>query len=371
MNMSKDYYQILGVSKTATAAEIKSAYRKLAREYHPDVTKLPKEEAEEKFKEISEAYEVLSDDEKRKVYDQYGSEGVNQQFRGGQGFNYDNFASQADFGDIFGDLFGSIFGGGGRRQNRNGPRAGESLRYDVEISLEEAHTGKELEFKIPHVSECQACRGTGAKDGKTATCNMCKGRGQVQKVRRTMFGQMATVSDCPQCNGTGKFSKDKCPKCHGQGRLQTESKIQIKIPAGVDEGSRMRVPGAGDAGYNGGPSGDLFVVIHVKENNKFRRDGVNLWTEVVTTYPKLVLGGTAEVTTLEGEKIQLTIPAGTQVDAVLRISGKGIAKMNSSSRGDLFVRVKIEIPKKVSSEVKEMLQKMDETAGKKKGWFGK
>lgn len=370
--MPRDYYEVLGVTKTATPDEIKSAYRKLARQYHPDVTTLPKEEAEEKFKEISEAYEVLSDAEKRKIYDQYGHEGVNQQFHGGQGFNWDNFTHQDDISDIFGDLFGSIFGGGGRRQSRNGPRAGESLRYDVEIDLEDTIKGKSMEFKVPHVILCSECRGTGAKDGKVVACNMCKGRGQVQKVRRTPFGNIATVSDCPQCNGTGKFSKEKCHKCGGQGRMTVDTKIQINIPSGVDEGSRIRVTGAGDAGYNGGPAGDLFVVVHLKRSNKFERDGVNLWTDVVTTYPKLVLGGTADIVTLEKEKIQLTIPPGTQVGAVLRVPGKGIPKVNSSSRGDLFVRVKIEVPKRVSPEVKEMLMKMDESAGtKKKGWFGK
>lgn len=358
--MPRDYYEVLGVAKTATPDEIKSAYRKLARQYHPDVTKEPKEVAEEKFKEISEAYEVLSDPSKRNLYDQYGHAGVNQQFGGG-GFSWDDFTHQDDISDIFGDLFGSIFGGGGgSRRNRNGPRAGESLRYDIDLTLKDVLNGKEIEISVPHVANCTECSGTGAKGGKTETCKQCGGRGQVQQIRRTMFGQMSTIADCPACNGTGHTAVEKCPKCHGQGRLQKTAKVKLNIPAGVDEDSRIRVQGQGDAGYNGGPPGDLYVVVHVKDDRRFERDGINLWTGVTTTYPKLVLGGEAPVTTLEGETAMLRIPAGTQVGAVLRLQGKGLPKINQPKiRGDLFVRVRIDVPTKVSEMEKELLRKLD------------
>lgn len=361
--MPRDYYEILGVAKDASPDEIKSAYRKLARQHHPDVSTEPKEVAEEKFKEISEAYEVLSDAEKRNLYDQYGHAGVNQQFGGG-GFTWDDFTHHDDISDIFGDLFGSFFGGGGRRQQRGGSRTGDTLRYDIDLTLKDVLNGKEVELSIPHVVNCQECRGTGAKDGKTETCNQCGGRGQVQTVRRTPFGQMSTVSECPACGGKGKAPVEKCPKCRGQGRMQKTSKVSIKIPAGVDEDSRIRVPGAGDAGYDGGPPGDLFVVVHLKKDVAFERDGINLWSGIVTTYPKLVLGGEAEVKTLDGKTAILRIPAGTQVGAVLRIPGKGLPKLNNPTVfGDLFVRVRINVPTKVTELEKEYLKKLDETAG--------
>lgn len=366
--MPRDYYEILGVEKTATPDEIKSAYRKLARQYHPDVSKEPKEVAEEKFKEISEAYEVLSDADKRQKYDKYGHAGVNGQFGEG-GFSWNDFTHADDISDIFGDLFGSIFGGGfsgGRRSSyqQNGPRTGDSLRYDIDLTLKDVLRGKEVEISVPHTVNCTECSGTGGKGGKVETCKTCGGQGQVMRVQRTMFGQMQSVSECPDCHGKGKVPLEKCPKCHGQGRMSKTSKVSIKIPAGVDEGSRVRVPGAGDAGYNGGPAGDLFVVVHVRDEKMFERDGINLWTGLTTTYPKLVLGGEAPVQTLDGETAMLRIPPGTQVGAVLRIAGKGLPKINSpSSRGDLFVRVRIDVPTKVSDMEKELLKKLDETAG--------
>lgn len=369
--MPRDYYEVLGVQKTASPDEIKSAYRKLARQYHPDVSKEPKEVAEEKFKEISEAYEVLSDAEKRKMYDQYGHAGVNGQFGEG-GFNWSDFTHQDDISDIFGDLFGSFFGmgGGGRSRQRSGPRAGESLRYDIELTLADVLKGKEVEISVPHMAACPDCKGTGAKDGKVKTCSQCGGRGQVQSVRRTPFGQMSSISECPVCHGRGRIAEEKCPKCRGNGRLQKTKKVSIKIPAGVEEDDRMRVPGAGDAGYDGGPAGDLFVVIHIKKDPAFERDGANLWTGVTTTYPKLVLGGEVPVKTIEGETAMLTIKPGTQVGSVLRVPGKGLPKMNGTVRGDMFVRVKIDVPTKVSDLEKELLKKLDDTAGiktKKKG----
>lgn len=361
--MPRDYYEVLGVEKSATPDQIKSAYRKLARQYHPDVSTEPKEVAEEKFKEISEAYEVLSDEEKRRMYDQYGHAGVNQQFSGG-GFSWDDFTHQDDISDIFGDLFGSFFGGGGSRRQRGGPRTGESLRYDIDITLKDVLKGKKVEVSVPHTVNCSECNGTGAKDGKVQTCKQCGGQGQVQTIRRTPFGQMSSISECPACGGKGRTAIEKCSKCRGAGRVQKTSKVEITIPPGVEEGSRLRVPGAGDAGYDGGSPGDLYVIIHVKQDRMFERDGMNLWTGITTTYPKLVLGGEASVTTLDGETAMLKIPAGTQVGAVLRIPGKGLPRVNNATnRGDLFVRVRIDVPTKVSEAEKELLMKLDESAG--------
>lgn len=364
--MPRDYYEILGVEKTATPDEIKKAYRSLAKKYHPDVSTEPKDVAEAKFKELSEAYEVLSDPEKRKMYDQYGHDGVKQQF-GQDGFTWDDFTRADDISDIFGDIFGSMFGGGGARRgrSRNAPQQGESLRYDLEITLKDVLNGKKVNLDIPHTVVCDPCKGTGGKDGKVTICRKCGGSGQVQMVRQSMFGQMVSVSDCPDCRGTGKTFDERCPHCRGTGRVNKDSHIDLNIPKGMEEGMRLRVAGAGNAGYNGGPSGDLFVVIHVKQDKVFDRDGSNLWTGITTSYPKLVLGGEEIVTTLEGDKVELKIPAGTAVGTVLRIAGKGLPKANSSTRGDLMVRVSVNVPKRVTEEERELLMKLDSTAGSK------
>ena len=362
--MPRDYYEVLGVEKTATPEEIKKAYRTLAKKYHPDVSTEPKEVAEAKFKEISEAYEVLSDQEKRNLYDQYGFEGVKQQFGEG-GFTWDNFTRADDISDIFGDIFGSMFGGGSRSsRSRNSPQQGDSLRYDIEITLKDVLEGKKVKLDVPHAVLCDACKGTGGKDGKVTTCSKCGGTGQIQMVRRTPFGNMVSVSDCPECRGKGKTSAEKCPHCRGNGRKTVDSHIDLNVPKGIEEGMRIRVPNAGNAGYNGGPSGDLFVVVHVKEDKQFERDGANIWSEITATYPKLVLGGEETVTAIDGDKVAINIPSGTQVGTVLRVPGKGLPTMNSSSRGDMMVRVFVEIPKKVSDEEKELLQKLDSAAGK-------
>jgi molecular chaperone DnaJ len=371
--MPRDYYEVLGVDKNADADAIKKAYRNLAKKYHPDVSTEPKEVAEAKFKEISEAYEVLSDPEKRSLYDQYGFEGVNQQFGQG-GFTWDNFTHADDISDIFGDLFGDLFGGGRRSRGGSGRGSGsqgESLRYDLEITLKEVLEGKKAIIDVPHTVLCESCKGTGGKDGKVSVCGKCGGSGQIQSVSRTPFGNMVSVRDCPECHGTGKSSAEKCPQCRGTGRVNKESHISLNIPKGADDGMRLRVSGEGNAGYNGGAPGDLYVVIHVKQDKKFERDGDNLWTGIVTTYPKLVLGGEETVETLEGEKALLTIPPGTQVGSVLRISGKGLPRVNSSFRGDLLVRVTIDVPKRVSEEERELLKKLDESAGSKKASGGR
>ncbi|MCL1984193.1 MAG: molecular chaperone DnaJ [Methanomassiliicoccaceae archaeon] len=373
--MPKDYYETLGVSKDATQDDIKKAYRRLARENHPDVSKDAKEVAEEKFKEISEAYEVLSDEGKRKTYDQYGHAGVNQQFGGG-GFSWSDFTHFDDISDIFGSsgsIFDMFFGSSSRR-TKNGPVQGESLRYDVKITLKEVLDGMSEEIQVPKTSSCKDCRGTGGKDGKVDTCEQCGGVGQVQMVRNSPFGRISSVSDCPKCSGSGRTFKERCPKCHGSGRISRTSTVSVSIPKGVEDGTRLRVQGEGDAGYNGGPPGDLYVVVHVKEDKRFEREGVNLWAEMTTTYPRLVLGGTEEVTTLEGETAKVTIPPGTQVGSVLRLSGKGLPKFRGTARGDLFLRVMINVPARVTEEERECLRKLDEKAGsqrKGKGIFKK
>jgi molecular chaperone DnaJ len=363
--MPRDYYEILGVQKDASAEDIKKAYRTLAKKYHPDVSTESKEEAEAKFKELSEAYEVLSDTQKRQTYDQYGHAGVNQQFSGG-GFSWDDFTHGDDINDIFGDLFGNMFGGGRRRQSsRSSAVQGDSLRYDLEVELTDVLAGKTVEITIPHSTPCTDCKGTGGKDGKVETCQQCGGQGQVQRVSRTPFGNMVSVGECPACRGNGKTFKEKCPKCKGSGRLNIHSKVSINIPKGVEEGSRIRVPRAGDAGYNGGPPGDLIVVVHVRANREFKRDGTDLWTEVKTTYPRLVLGGEETVKTIDGETITLTIPPGTQVGGVLRIVGKGVPSLGVSSRGNMFVRVLMDVPKRPTQEEKDLLTQLDGQAGKK------
>ena len=364
--MPRDYYEVLGVAKDASHDDIKKAYRTLAKKYHPDVTDLSKEEAEAKFKELSEAYEVLSDDGKRKTYDQYGHAGVNSQFSQG-GFTWNDFTRADDVSDIFGDLFGSMFGGSRRTQtrSRNSPRQGESLRYDLDISLTDVLNGKNAELSIPHSIICSDCKGTGGKDGKVETCPMCSGAGQMQKVSRTPFGNMVSISDCQQCYGTGRSYKERCPKCKGSGNNHITTKVSVSIPKGAEEDMKLKVPGAGDAGYNGGPPGDLYVVIHIKPDKNFQRDGINLWSEVTTTYPRLVLGGEETVKTIDGETISLTIPAGTQVGGVLRIAGRGLPKLNQNTRGNMFVRIRMDVPTKASSLEKELLTKLDDQAGKK------
>lgn len=364
VEMPRDYYEVLGVAKDASQDDIKKAYRSLAKKYHPDVSTEPKDVAEAKFKEISEAYEILSDPEKRKLYDQYGHEGIKNSF-GQDGFTWNDFTRADDISDIFGDLFGSMFGGGRQRRSRNSPQQGDSLRYDLEVTLEDVLNGKKVNLDIPHTETCEACKGTGGKDGKVATCKTCGGQGQVQRVARSPFGNMVTVTDCPDCRGRGSTFEERCPSCRGSGHVTKESKISLNIPKGVDDGVRLRVSGAGNAGINGGPAGDLYVVIHVKQDRTFERDGSNLWTGITTTYPRLVLGGEEKVRTLEGETAVLKIPAGTDVGKVLRIPGKGLPRMNSGVRGDLLVRIAVDIPKKVSAEERELLMKLDAGAGSK------
>ncbi len=375
MAEKRDYYEVLGVSKSSSPEEIKKAYRSLAKKYHPDVSTEPKEVAEAKFKEISEAYEVLSDPEKKARYDQYGMAGMDGAFGKG-GFTWEDFSHGDDISDIFGDLFGGMFGGGRRRRSSAGPQRGEDLSINVPLDLKDVLNGRTVNLKIPHTVECKDCKGTGAKGGKVRTCSKCGGRGQIQQVRNTIFGQSVMVSDCPSCGGRGSVPEATCPGCRGKGRLNKEAKVDVKIPAGAATGNRLRVPGAGDAGYRGGPPGDLYVFIQVREHPDFARDGSNLITVVDTTYPKLVLGGTEKINTLDGTVAELTIPPGTQVGDALRLSGLGLPEIRGGRRGDLYVKIRLPIPKKPTAAEKELLQQLDAGAGaakkkgSKKGLFG-
>ncbi|MBT80473.1 MAG: molecular chaperone DnaJ [Alteromonadaceae bacterium] len=364
--MSKrDYYEVLGVDKSAGERDIKKAYKKLAMKYHPDRTQGDKA-LEEKFKEIQEAYEVLTDSQKRAAYDQYGHAGVDPN-RGGAGFG-----GGADFGDIFGDVFGDIFGGGrGGRQSR--ARQGADLRYNLELSLEEAVRGKEVEIRVPTLVECDSCHGSGAKKGTSpTTCPTCHGNGQVQ-MRQGFFAVQQT---CPTCSGRGKIISDPCNACHGHGRKEKTKTLSVKIPAGVDTGDRIRLTGEGEAGENGAPAGDLYVQVHVREHDIFQRDGNNLYCEVPLSFTTAALGGELQVPTLDG-KVKLKVSPETQTGRMFRLRGKGVKSVRSGVTGDLMCKVVVETPVNLSARQKELLQELDDSMGgdsakhrpKEKGFF--
>ncbi|AZN37845.1 molecular chaperone DnaJ [Iodobacter ciconiae] len=345
----KDFYDTLGVNRDAGDDEIKKAYRKLAMKYHPDRNPDSKD-AEEKFKEGKEAYEVLSDAQKRAAYDQYGHAGLDQQSGMGGG--------GAGFGDAFSDIFGDIFGaaGGGGRGGRSNVYRGADLRYNLEISLEEAARGVERQIKIPSHEECGSCHGSGAKAGTQAkTCHTCGGHGQV----RVSQGFFSLQQTCPTCHGSGKYIPDPCRPCSGTGRVSTHKTLAVKIPSGVDEGDRIRLSGEGEAGVNGGPSGDLYVVIHVKAHSVFQRDGNDLHCEMPISFTIAALGGEIEIPTLDG-KARITIPAETQSGQQFRLRSKGIKGVRSAITGDLMCHVILETPVKLTSRQKELLKEFEE-----------
>jgi molecular chaperone DnaJ len=349
--MSKrDYYQVLGVTRTATEAEIKKAYRRLAMKYHPD--RNPNDqEAEEKFKEAKEAYEVLTDPHKRAIYDQHGHEGLSA--RSGAG----GYSSTADaFADIFGDVFGDIFGGG-RRGGRSQVYRGADLRYDLELDLEQAVFGYEAQIEFTTLGECEACDGTGGAPGsKPTTCGTCNGIGQV----RMQQGFFSVQQTCPRCKGRGQIISEPCDKCLGQGRVRKNKKLSVKVPEGVDTGDRIRLSGEGEAGRNGGPPGDLYVEIRVREHPIFERDGAHLSCEVPISFVVAALGGTVEVPTLRGNVV-LKIPPETQSGRVFRLREKGIKPVRGGPVGDLFCRVVVETPVNLTEEQQELLRKFDAT----------
>jgi len=345
----QDYYELLGVSKSADEKEIKRAYKKLAMQYHPDRTQGDKEK-EEKFKEIQEAYEVLSDKQKRANYDQYGHAAFEQGFgAGGGGFG------GADFGDIFGDMFGDIFGGGGRGRQR--VVRGDDLRYDLEITLEEAVKGTTKDIKIHTLVPCETCHGSGAEAGsKVETCPHCHGSGRLRRQQ----GFFVTEQPCHFCHGSGKKIEKPCKTCHGDGRVNKPKNLSVKIPAGVDTGNQLRLSGEGAAGENGAPAGDLYVVIHVKEHHIFERDGSNLYCEVPISFTMAALGGEIEVPTLDG-RVKLKIPEETQTGKLFRMRGKGVTSTRSGYAGDLICRIVVETPVKLNEEQKELLRKLEES----------
>ncbi|WP_338451565.1 molecular chaperone DnaJ [Niallia oryzisoli] len=366
----RDYYEVLGVSKSASKDEIKKAYRKLSKQYHPDINKEP--DAEEKFKEVKEAYEVLSDDQKRSHYDQFGHTDPNQGFGG--------FGGGGDFGGFggFEDIFSTFFGGGGtRRRDPNAPRQGADLQYTMTLDFEEAVFGKETEIDIPREENCETCNGTGAKKGtQPETCSHCHGTGQLNIEQNTPFGRIVNRRVCNYCHGTGKEIKHKCSTCGGTGKVKKRRKIAIKIPAGIDDGQQLRVSGQGEPGTNGGPAGDLYVVFQIRSHEFFERDGDDVYCEMPITFAQAALGDEIEVPTLHG-KVKLKVPSGTQTGTKFRLRGKGVPNVRGRGTGDQHIIVKVITPTKLTEKQKQLLQEFAEISGgvpkddQEEGFFGK
>ncbi|MBQ2676491.1 MAG: molecular chaperone DnaJ [Clostridia bacterium] len=374
----RDYYEVLGVDKNADDAQIKKAYRQAAKKYHPDLNPGDKT-AEAKFKEVNEAYEVLSDSEKKARYDQFGHAGVDPNFGAGGGygggygggFGFDG----VDLGDIFGSIFGGGFGGG-RRANPNAPRRGNDTSANVVLSFEEAAKGCTKTVKVSHIESCPDCNGSGAKAGTSAkTCPDCHGTGQVTSIQRTPFGQMQTQRPCSRCGGSGKIIETPCPKCSGKGRVRVTKEQQINIPAGIDDGQTLNVRGQGDAGYNGGPAGDMHININVRPHPIFEREGYNVYCDIPITFAQAALGAEITVPTLDG-KVKFKIHEGTQPNDEFKLSGKGIQRLQGNGRGDQYVKVVVEVPKNLSGEQKDLLKQFEEKTSeqnykKRKGFFDK
>ena len=369
----RDYYEVLGVDKNASENDIKKAYRKAAMKYHPDkfanASDAEKKDAEEKFKEINEAYQVLSDNEKKQQYDQFGHAAFEQ---GGAGFGGGFNAGGFDFGDIFGDIFGGggSFGGfegfsgfaGSSRRSYVEP--GNDLRYNLEITLEEAAKGVEKTIKYKRTGKCEHCHGTGAEDDKLKTCSTCNGQGTIKTQQRTILGVMQSQSVCPDCHGTGKVPEKKCKHCRGTGTAKETVEKKINVPAGIDDGQKLKYAGLGEASQSGGPNGDLYIVIRIKPHDIFIRQGDNLYCEVPISYSTAVLGGEVEVPTLNGKKT-VKVPEGTESGKLLKVSGEGIKSLRGYGKGDIIVKFTIETPKKLTDKQKELLQKFEESLSDK------
>ncbi len=355
----RDYYEVLGIDKNADDAAIKKAYRGLAKQYHPDMNPGDKN-AEKKFKEASEAYAILSDPEKKKQYDQFGHAAFEGGAGGFGGFDF----SGADFGDIFGDIFGDFFGGGSRRRGNNGPMKGANLRTSVRITFEEAVFGVEREIELTLKDDCHTCHGSGAKPGTTSeTCSKCGGKGQVVFTQQSFFGTVRNVQTCPDCHGTGKVIKEKCIDCGGTGYISSRKKIQVSIPAGIDNGQSVRIRDRGEPGSNGGPRGDLLVEVVVGRHAIFQRQDTNIYSSVPVSFAIAALGGDIVVDTVDG-KVIYEVKAGTQTDTKVRLKGKGVPSLrNREVRGDHYVTLILQTPDKLSQEAKELLKKFDELTG--------
>lgn len=383
----RDYYEVLGVSKTATDEELKKAYRKLAKKYHPDANPDNKEEAEKKFKELNEAYETLSDPQKRRMYDQFGPDGP-QGFGGAGGpfggqngyysYTTSGFDGFGDFGDL-GDIFSSFFGGGfGGRTSRtsNAPRKGADLNVHTDISFEESYLGTEKEIVITRNEKCSTCHGTGAKPGTSVVkCTMCNGTGQVKQVQNTILGQMQTTRTCTNCHGTGEIIKEPCESCRGKGTVRKQPKIKVKIPAGIDDGQTVVLRGEGEPGEKGGPNGDLYITVRVKRHSIFTRKGNTVFCEIPITITQASLGAELEIPLVNGTKEKYRIPDGTQTGTKFTIRNKGFKSVNSSAQGDLIFTVIVQTPKRLTKEQRDLLTQLAKTMNeqppvKKRGIFG-
>ena len=355
----RDYYEVLGLAKGASEDEIKKAYRKLAKKYHPDVNKAP--DAEEKFKELGKAYETLSDDDKRALYDRYGEEGLSNA----------GYSSSGPFEYGFGglnDIFEAFFGGGfsRERENPNAPRRGADLRINIQLDFKEAVFGVEKEIKVTHEEICTTCNGTGGKTGTSpVTCTTCNGTGKIQHVQQTILGNFSQISTCPHCHGKGQIYAEPCPDCNGNGTVEVEKPIKVKIPAGVDNQTKIRVAGQGDSGKNGGQPGDLYVVIYVKEDEYFIRKGNDVYTVLNISFPQAALGDEVEIVTLDGTK-KISVPSGVEHDKMITLKGEGIPYVGSSKRGSHHVIIKLSTPKNLSKEEKELYSKLFEISRGKK-----
>ena len=359
MAEKRDYYEVLGLQKGATEDEIKKAYRKLAKKYHPDLNPNDKE-AETKFKEVGEAYEVLSDSQKRARYDQFGHAGVDPSYGGGYGpGGFGGFDGFDDLGDIFGNIFGGGFGGGTRTRNPNGPMRGRDVNYSLELTFEEAALGCKKDITIHKRDICPECDGKGAEKGtEPEICPTCHGSGQVKSTERTFLGVVQTTKPCPDCHGRGKIIKNPCKKCGGNGRIDITKKLNVSVPAGIDDGQTFTLRGQGDAGMNGGPAGDANVTVSVKPHKMFERDGYDIWCDIPLTFTQAALGDEITVPTLEG-KVKYNVPEGTQPQTVFRLKGRGVPYVNGRGKGDQYVRISIEVPKSLTLKQKQALKEFE------------
>lgn len=381
MSQKRDYYEVLGVSKTATDDELKKAFRKLAKQYHPDANPDNKEEAEKKFKEINEAYETLSDPQKRKMYDQFGPDGP-AGFGGGAGggsyytSGFDGFSDFGDLGDIFSSFFEGGFGGRSSRRNNNGPVKGADLKASIDITFEESFLGIEKEIVITRNETCTTCGGNGAKPGTVIDkCNVCGGTGQVRQIQNTILGQMQTTRTCSNCNGTGKVIKQPCEICKGKGKVRKQAKIRVKIPAGIDDNQTIVLRGEGESGSRGGAKGDLYIVVRVKKNSIYTRSGNDVYCTVPITFTQATLGADLEIPMVDGTKETFKIPEGTQTDTKFTIRNKGFKSINGSGQGNFVFIVQVQVPKRLSKEQRDLLNQLAKTMNeqppvKKKGIFG-